>query len=389
MAAMGRLIVWGTPHSLFTGKLRAYLIKKGLPFQERRPFDSRYREVVTAKVRLGVVPVVETPAGEFLQDTTAIIDRLEADHPEPSLTPAHPALRFVAEVFDAYGSAFLLPAAMHYRWTYRDRQEAFLEAEFGRGMYAGADRDAQRAAGRKAMGYFANFLPRLGVTDEAIPAIEASYLGFLELLDLHFQQFPYVLGGRPSLADFGLMGPLFAHLGRDPVPATIMKTCAPNVFRWVERMNAPGFADAEFPGQDDAYIDPAAPPASLEALLRYVFADIAPELAAQTDAFEAWLTAMGNPPAGTPVSTGGKRQVHPQLGPIRFVWRGRTVDKASAAQTLWHVQRAAEVARSSEGPARATLDRLVERTGGQQVRDHAPSCRMVRADYILVLDRRG
>jgi glutathione S-transferase len=34
----------------------------------------------------------------------------------------------------------------------------------------------------------------------------------LQLLERHFHRCDYVLGGRPSLADLGLLGPLYAHL---------------------------------------------------------------------------------------------------------------------------------------------------------------------------------
>ena len=71
----------------------------------------------------------------------------------------------------------------------------------------------------------------------------------LDALDVHFQHYPYLLGGLPSIADFGSMAPLFAHLGRDPVPSSLMKNRAPNVHRWTERMNLPAIADGEFPEQ--------------------------------------------------------------------------------------------------------------------------------------------
>jgi hypothetical protein len=35
------------------------------------------------------------------------------------------------------------------------------------------------------------------------------------------------------------MGPLYAHLARDPYPSVLMKQQAQRVWRWVERMNAP------------------------------------------------------------------------------------------------------------------------------------------------------
>ena len=47
----------------------------------------------------------------------------------------------------------------------------------------------------------------------------------------------YLLGGRPCLADFAFMGPMYAHLYRDPYPSVIMKNVSPRVAEWVERMN--------------------------------------------------------------------------------------------------------------------------------------------------------
>lgn len=72
--------------------------------------------------------------------------------------------------------------------------------------------------------------------------LEASYLEFLAELSAHLEQHAFMLGDKPSLADFGLMAPLYAHLGRDPLPHFLMKTKAPRVADWVERMNGGGSA---------------------------------------------------------------------------------------------------------------------------------------------------
>jgi glutathione S-transferase len=231
------LTLWGTPHSLYTGKVRSYLIKKGLPFREMFPHHPRFGTEVVPAVRLVVVPIVETPDGQFYQDTSDIIAELERRHPQTPVVPSTPVQRVVARLLDGYGSECLLPAAMHYRWSYRAEQEHFLQAEFGRALHFGPDREARLQAGAQFMAYFNSFLPGLGVLPETIPAIEAAYEELLNLLDIHFQHHPYLLGGRPCIADFGFMAPLFAHLGRDPVPAALMMKRAPNVFRWTERMN--------------------------------------------------------------------------------------------------------------------------------------------------------
>lgn len=69
------------------------------------------------------------------------------------------------------------------------------------------------------MDYVNGFLTALGVTTATLATIEPAYLELLDTLDIHFQHYPYVLGGRPSIADCGLMAALNGHLARDPVPA--------------------------------------------------------------------------------------------------------------------------------------------------------------------------
>jgi Glutathione S-transferase, C-terminal domain len=51
-----------------------------------------------------------------------------------------------------------------------------------------------------------------------------------------FDARPFVLGERPTAADFGFMAPLFRHLFCDPAPGRIMRERAPAVHEWVARM---------------------------------------------------------------------------------------------------------------------------------------------------------
>ena len=381
----GIYTIWGSPHSLYTGKIRSYLIKKGVPFREILPTDPRFHALVAPAVRHFVLPIMQAPDGRYLQDTTDMIDHVESQHPGSPMVPLTPVQRVVAWLVGAYGSEGLLPAAMHYRWSYRAQQEHFLQTEFGRALYSGPDRAAGRAAGAKLMGYFNDFLPPLGINEATIPAVEAAYMELLEALDAHFQQHPYVLGGRPSIADFGLMAPLFAHLGRDPVPATLMKNAAPNVYRWTERMNLPGIADGEFHATPETYVADDAIPATLEPVLRLIFQDWGPELVANAVFYNDWVAQHPELPAGHMVSVSGERKVHPTLGPIEYEWRGCTVRRASSPQTLWHFERVTSLARALEGEPRGRLEALVERAGGRQVMDIRLARPLRREDYVLVL----
>lgn len=377
--------LWGTPHSLYTGKIRSYLIKKGIPFRELCPPHPRFRAAVRPAIRLKVAPVIETPDGRILQDTTDMIEHFESAQPAPLMVPEAPLQRAVCWLIGAFGSEGLLPAAMSYRWTYRSEQEHFLRAEFGRGVHAGPDRQARLAAGLQLMNYFNDFLPGLGVTPETLPTIEAAYLELLDALDIHFQHYPYLLGGRPSIADCGLMAPLYAHLGRDPVPASLMKNRAPNVYRWTERMNLAAIADGEFPDCPETYLPGGDLPATLEPVLRLVFQDWGPEIRANAECYNTWVAGQPELASGTLVAADGRRTVHPTLGPIEYSWRGCTVRRASSPHALWHFDRAASHAMGLVGRPAQALAELLQRTGGEWMMAVALARPLRRRDYVLVV----
>ena len=377
--------LWGVAHSYYTGKIRSYLIKKGIAFGELYPTHPHLQTRIVPAIGLLVVPVLETPDGQIIQDTSEMIDHLEARFPQPLVIPETPVQRAVAWLLGAFGSEGLLAPGMHYRWSYRAQQENFLRAEFGRVAHTGPDRTARLAAGEQLMDYFNGFLPLLGVTPETIPTVEAAYLELLDALDIHFQHHPYLMGGRPGIADFGFMAPLFAHLARDPVPATLMKNVAPNVYRWTERMNLASIADGEFFDCPESYPANDEIPATLDPVLRLLFKDWGAELLANAAFYNAWVEANPGLPAGHLVSATGERKVHPTLGFLEYQWRGCTVRRASATHGLWHFDKAAFYGRALNGEARARFTGLVQRTGGEQVMAIKLARPLKRENYVLVL----
>ncbi len=214
---------------------------------------------------------------------------------------------------------------------------------------------------------------------ETIPTVETAYCELLDALDEHLLHFPYLLGGRPSIADFGLMAPMYAHLARDPVPATIMKNRAANVFRWDQRMNLARIGDGEFPDCAETYPANDEIPATLEPVLRLVFKDWGPQLLADAARYEKWLKTNPAMPAGTLVSERGERNVHPSIGRVEYGWRGCVMQRSSSPHGLWHFGKAAAHARALSGDARSRFDALVQRTGGENVMDIRLTRPMMRA----------
>ncbi|MBI5503346.1 MAG: glutathione S-transferase family protein [Deltaproteobacteria bacterium] len=381
----GTYTLWGAAHSYYTGKIRSYLLKKRVAFRELHPSHPDFQARILPAVRHWVVPIMETPEGEILQDSSDMIAHLEARFAQPQMIPDTPVQRAVAWLLGAFGSEALLPAGMSYRWSYRAEQERFLSGEFGRAVYAGPDREARHRAGLRIMDYFNDFLPILGVTPETIATVETAYCELLDALDVHFQNYPYLLGGRPSIADFGFMAPLYAHLSRDPVPATLMKNRAQNVYRWTERMNLASIADGEFGDCPESYPANDEIPPTLEPVLRLIFQDWGAELLANAAFFNAWIASNPSLPVGQVVCAGGNRKVHPTLGFLDYQWRGRSIRRHSLPHALWRFDEAAECARSLRGDARARFDALVQRTGGEQVMAIRLARPMKRQDYVLVL----
>ncbi len=383
--AAGRYTLWGTPHSLYTGKARSYLIKKQVPFDEVMASDPHFMGEVVPQIGHMVIPVVRTPEGELIQDTTAIIDHIEARGQGVDLAPAGPVQRVVAEFLDAFGSNYLLPLAMHYRWSYRDRQELFLQAEFARAIPTAIPYDNRLATAQMLMGKFAGFLPNLGVTPDVIPAMEDSYAELLAALEAHLRVHPYLLGGRPSVADFGLMAPLYAHLARDPVPAFLMRTTAPNVARWTERMNVAEIPDTDYPDPGGDWPADDAIPQTLEAVLKIAFAHWGPGLAEDAAQFDRWLAELDDPAPGTLVSKGGERQVHPNVGRISYAWRGVTMQRGSQPHSLWQLARAQRLAAALPGDARQRFAELMDRTGGAATMALTTARPIARENNVLVL----
>ena len=329
--------LYGVPHSLYTGIARCYLRTQGIPYTEIPTSHPDFAERIMPVIQRSIIPVLETPEGEIVQDSLDIIDHFEQQGVRYSAYPQGLLQRVLGVIIAYYGTQAMLPHAMHYRWTYRDDQEGFLRDQFAAG--------AGEALADKIMSRMNSYLPQLGVTDHTIPEIEASYEQLLDTLNVHFAEHPYLFGGRPSIADYGLIGPLFAHLGRDPVPGNIMKTRAPKVFRWVERMTAPGLDTPEFPGYGDDFLADDAIPETLEPLLRQIADEIFPMLTDKL-AFMDGLIQEQQPEDGQPVSAKPHQRY---VGAVETSFRGVPVQAGIQPYLVYVLRKADEALATAPG----------------------------------------
>ena len=294
---LDKYTLYGIPHSLYTGRVRSYLIKNAIPFRELSCGHESFKNEIVPKAKLATIPALLTPAGDVIRDGAAIIEYFEVRNGRPC-RPKSWRQRLISDLFDVIGAEGLLRPAMHYRWNFPNENLKFLKYHFFHAQQLGPHRqektdymmDKMRFAGRM-----------FGVSDSSHEFVESLYMEFLLALDKHFAKVPYLLGWKPCIGDFGLLAPMFAHLGRDPKPLAIMQKQAIHVFRWVERMNSPQQDTSEFFEAGDDFLSEDLIPDTLVDVLRVLARDFVPETLAASAVINDWL-ANNNPAAGTSAS---------------------------------------------------------------------------------------
>lgn len=350
--------LYGAAISYYTGKVRAYLRWKDLPFEEIHADANTYRQVILPRVGFPVIPVVVTPDDATLQDTTCIIEALEARHPEPSISPSTPRQQLASLLLELYGDEWLLIPAMHYRWHHnRD----FAIRAFGELNAPDASPEEQLAIGNKRAGPFAQSAIMLGGEPSMHAAIESSYEAFLGEMDEHFGQHPYLLGTRPCLGDFGLIGPLYAHLYRDPASGDLMRRLAPNVVKWVERMQRPPSPrSGDFLPGDEI-------PDTLLPVLRRMMREQLPDLQTTVHSLEQWISQHP-----------GEQEVPRSVGMQPFQLEGSQGMRIAKPYSLWMLQRVRDAWRELGGTNHAGLEAFLERVDGQVFRGFRDPPRLER-----------
>ncbi len=233
------LEVYGPEVSYFTGKLEAVLRYKELPYARiaRAPDRSLARATGVAQV-----PALRLADGRWLTDTTPIIAWLDEQFCEYPVTPPDPLLAFVSRLVEDFADEWLWRPAMHYRWDYaQDAQHlSRILADELMGHIALPGPLKRLFVRRRQRGWFTR---GDGVSPRTWDHVEKIYLDSLAQLRAVFETRPYLLGTRPSLADFGFFGSMFRHFGHDPTASRIMRETAPAVYEWVARLwNARGSA---------------------------------------------------------------------------------------------------------------------------------------------------
>jgi glutathione S-transferase len=228
--------IFGAEMSPYSVKVRSYVRYKALPHQWlNRGGENAAEYAKHAKIQ--IVPLVVTPDGEALQDSTPIIERLERDHPEPSIHPKDPALNFLSalleELADEWGNKWMF----HYRWR-REIDQKACAMRLALAMNPAMDEATQAGFAEQIRQRMTGRVWFVGSSDATAPFIEETFHAALAQLDAHLKGRAYLFGARPSFADFALWGQIY-NMWTDPTPGAIIEARAQNVLAWIQRMAWP------------------------------------------------------------------------------------------------------------------------------------------------------
>jgi glutathione S-transferase len=226
--------LYGAELSPYALKVRSYLRFKGLQFEWLQRSTARQDEFARyAKQPLS--PVLVDADEAVLQDSTPMIEALDREYAEPSITPAEPALAFAAALIEDYADEWLSKAMFHYRWSYPEDQASAAKRTVEI-LFEGVE--APEGIEESVRTRMAGRLHHVGSSPETAPVIEGSFTRLIGLLEQMLGGRDYLFGGRPSVADFSLYGQL-KQLLSDPTPGAVLRAQAPALVRWIERMDEP------------------------------------------------------------------------------------------------------------------------------------------------------
>lgn len=236
-------VIYGALGSPYSIKVRAAMRAKRVPYIWKT-LTSDLRADIFAHVKAPVIPVIETPAGQWINDSTPFLLGLEAAGIGRALLPEDPAQRFANLLIEDMADEWIMKSMFHYRWAYSEDAQVMSEYLIydnlpGAGLETikpMASDIAERQISRMAL---------VGCTPETKPAIEAMFVRTIGIVNAAALAGPFLFGTRPSLADIALM----AHLGQqavDPTPCAIMRAQAPFAWRWLQHVEDASGAEGDW-----------------------------------------------------------------------------------------------------------------------------------------------
>ena len=225
--------IFGAEMSPYSVKVRSYFRYKAIPHQwilRNAASQAEYEKYA----KVPIIPLVVTPEGSGIQDSTPIIDQMEKLYPEPSINPDEAVTQFISALIEEFGDEWGNKWMFHYRWA-REVDQISSAGRLARMRAPNASEQEHEVLAGKIRTRMVDRVWFVGSNPVTAPQIETGFLDMLALLDRHLSTRPYLFGGRPAFGDFGLWGQIY-EMWTDPTAGALIGGGAPHVLDWVHRM---------------------------------------------------------------------------------------------------------------------------------------------------------
>lgn len=241
----GAYTLYGSTRSFFTAKVENMLRFLDLPYEfvEKQPHDG---SEIETRAGCGALPVLRTPEDWAIWDSTPIAQLLDGRIRSQPLLPATPVQRIGARLLEDWIDEWFTRPAMYTRWNFQESVDAVFGGGAAKALLGKSYFDLtpderskiqpvidQMEPFRKMMAEKA--APLGAMTLETGKDIPEWFGAFVEDLARHLEEYPFLLGDRPCVADFALSGGLQAHFAYDPWPRRFIEERAPSVIDYGER----------------------------------------------------------------------------------------------------------------------------------------------------------
>ena len=226
--------LYGYSLSYFTRKLECALTWYGAPFSFV-PKSADIKSMVESHAGTHQVPVLETPDGQWLSDTTPLMWQLDDVFPHARMFPQAP-IGAMIQLVEEYLDEWIPRCAMNYRWQHPE-SAAFAAEKLGRESAPAAS----ALVGQMIASWGKKSCRAIGVSEpETAQLAERTYEALLVTLDNQLKTTRYTMGDRPCAVDAVVLGGLLGHFAEDPVPAREVAKHA-RIVRWIaEALNWDG-----------------------------------------------------------------------------------------------------------------------------------------------------
>ena len=257
----------GAPGSPYTRKMLALMRYRHIPY--RYLVGTHADTLGFPKPAVELLPTFYLPNADgdiqAVTDSTPLIRRLEKEIAERSVIPKDPALAFLDALLEDFADEWVTKAMFHYRWSFApdiEKAGGTLPAHFVGITAPEAQLQALKVQFSQRQ---ISRLPVVGCNSTTAKLIESAYTRLVQLLDIHFRKFPFLLGSRPAACDFAMYGQLSQLVLVEPTSMALTLRLSPRVVAWVGWMEDLSGWDPE--PKAEGWISTQALPPSLMHLL--------------------------------------------------------------------------------------------------------------------------